>query len=80
MVSIHEKLLAEEILQESAELIAQCKRHGTKSHCKPAWREFCGWCSGKKIDHFTCSVASALQFLTEQFHEGQEYNRIAGYR
>ena len=80
MGSIHENLLAEEILQESAELIAQSRRQGTKSHYKSAWREFCGWCSGKKIDPFRCSLASVLQFLTEQFHEGREYNRIAGYR
>ena len=34
------------------------------------WRNFCGWCSGKKIDPFGCSLASVFQFLTEQYHEG----------
>ena len=44
------------------------------------WRNFCDWCSGKKIDPFGCSLASVFQFLTEQYHEGWEYNTIAGYR
>ena len=80
MDSIRGKLLAEGISPESAELIAQSRRQGTKSYYESAWRKFCGWCSGKKIDPFGCSLASVLQFLTKQFHEGWEYNTIAGYR
>ena len=80
MDSIREKLLAEGLLQESAELIAQSRRQGTKSRYELTWRTFCDWCSGKKIDPFGCSLASILQFLTEKFHEGREYDAIAGYR
>ena len=60
MDGIQGKLLAERISQESGELIAQSRRQGTKSHYESAWRKFCGWCSGKKIDSFGSSLASVL--------------------
>ena len=73
-------MLADGISKESDEPIAQSKRQGTNSHYESAWRKFCGWCSGKNIDPFGCSLASLLQCLTKQFHEGREYNTIADYR
>ena len=71
MDSIRGYLLADGISQESPELIGQSRRQGTKSHYELTWRKFCGWFYGRKIDPFGCSLAPVLQFLTEQFHEGQ---------
>ena len=54
-----------------------------KSVChesESAWRKFCGWFFGEKVNPFGCFLASVLQFLTEQFQEGREYNTIVGYR
>ena len=80
MDSIRGILLAERILQESSELYAQSRRQGTNYRYESAEGKHFGWCSGKKIDPFRCSLVSVLQFLTEQLHEGREYNLIFRYR
>ena len=80
MNSVLEKLLAEEISRESAELVLHARRKGTRSHYESAWRKFSSWCFKQKTDPFGCSLALILQFLTDQFKQGREYNTIAGYR
>ena len=78
--SIWVKFLADGIWQESVEPIAPSRRQGTKFHCESVWIKFRGWFFGEKVNPFGCFLASVLQFLTEQFQEGREYNTIVGYR
>lgn len=43
-------------------------------------RKWCGWCSRRQIDPIRSPIKFAIEFLSDQFDEGHEYNSIAGYR
>ena len=67
------------ISEEAANLITAASRQGTLKHYQSAWNKWSGWCSGKQIDPFRCSIDNVINFLTCTFNENKEYNTIAGY-
>ena len=68
------------ISEEAVKLITAARRQGTIKHYQSAWNKWSGWCSGKQIDPFRCSIDNVINFLTCTFNENKEYNTIAGYR
>lgn len=80
MDCVRKSLFAEGISEESAKLIIQARRGGTRSHYESAWGKWCSWCSERQISPTGCSLNHILQFLTELFHKGLEYSTISGYR
>lgn len=75
-----EKLQAERISQKTASLITASRRRGKTSHYESVWCKWSGWCDRKQVDPFRSTVNSVLEFLSDMFDEGFEYNTIAGYR
>ena len=80
MDSFRERLSSEEISKESATLITNARQSGTIAHYESSWRKWHSWCVRRQIDPIICSLTHILDFLTERFHEGFQYNTIAGFR
>ena len=80
MDSFRKRLSSEGISKESTTLTANARRSGTITHYKSSWRKWHSWCVGRQIDPIKCPLTHILDFLTECFHEGFQFNTIAGFR
>ena len=80
MDSFRERLSSEGISKESATLITNARQSGTIAHYESSWRKWHSWCVRRQIDPIKCYLTHILDFLTECFHEGFQYNTIAGFR
>ena len=78
--SFRERLPLEEIWKESATLIAETRRSGTITHYESSWRKWHSWRVRRQIDPIKCPLTHILDFLIERFHEGFQFNTIAGFR
>lgn len=77
---IRKNLIAEGVSEEAASLILQARRGSTRSHYESAWQQWDRWCNERQINPTGSSINYVLQFLTDLFKKGLEYNTIAGYR
>ena len=75
-----ERLSSEGISKESVTLIANVRRSGAIPHYESFWRKWHSWCVRRQIDPIKCPLTHVLDFLTECFHEGFQYNAIVGLR
>ena len=78
--SFRDKLKADGISEKTAGLITAARRKGTLSHYQSAWNKWDSWCNRRQIDSVRCPLNLVLEFLSDSFDEGLEYNTIAGYR
>ena len=61
-------------------LLANSRKLGTRRGYDSAWKKFSGWCRGRKVDPFQCSVQHILEFLAALFQEGYSYSSIGNAR
>ena len=80
MDSFRERLSSEGISKESATVIANVRRSGTLTHYESSWCKWHSWCVRKQIDPIKCPLTHILDILTECYHEGFQFNTIAGSR
>ena len=80
MDSLRERLSSEGISKESVPIIANARRSGTITHYKSSLRNWHNWCVRRQTDPIKCPLTHILDFLTECFPEGFQYNAIAGFR
>ena len=73
-------IASEGISKESATIIANARRAGTITHYESSLRKWHSWCVRRQIDPIKCPLTHILDFLTECFHEGFQFNTIAGFR
>jgi len=78
--SLRGKLQAEGVSEKAPNLITDSRREGTKSHYESSWRKWSSWCSKKQIDPFRSPITFVLEFLSDLFDQGLEYQTNAGYR
>ena len=79
MDNFRERLSSEGISKESATLIANATRSGTITHYESSWHKWNSWCVRRQIDPIKCPLTHILDFLTECFHEGFQFNTIARF-
>ena len=80
MDSFKERLSSEGISKESASFIANARRSGTVNHYESSWHKWHSWCVRRQIDPIKWPLTHILDFLTECFHEGFQFNAISGFR
>ena len=64
----------------AGDLIVAGNRPTTRAAYKSAFNIWKDWCSARGTDPLSCSLNTALEFLTEQFHEGKSSSTINVYR
>ena len=74
MNSFRERLSSEGISKKAATLITNARRSGTITHYESSWRKWHSWCVRRQIDSVKCPLTHILDFLTDCFHEGFQYN------
>ena len=65
--NFREKLFAEEISKNAAELTISAKRQGSITHYEPAWGKWDCWCSRKEVDPISGPLNAVLDSLAELF-------------
>ena len=78
--SFREKLSSEGLSEQAISLISDSRRKGTIRHYESSWGKWYSWCSERSLDPFRCDINSVIEFLTDLFQKGLEYNTICGYR
>ena len=78
--NFREKLFAERISKNDAELISSDTKQGSIAHYESAWGKWDSWSSRKQVDLISAPLNSVLDFLAELFHSGLEWSTISGYR
>ena len=75
--SVRQQALATGISVDAANLLAEFSwRKGTRCTYESAWRKWSGWCLSGKIDPLCSPVESVINFLTERYHQGDQYNTL----
>ena len=80
MASIRRALEEEGVSEDARELIVHSRRKGTSRNYGYASKKWTEWCRLRKIDPFSSSVSSVLNFLAELFRKGLESKTIGNYR
>jgi len=80
MENFRQKLSSDGLSEKAISLITGARRKSSISHYNSAWGKFSSWCIGKQADPFRCSLILILEFLTDSFDRGLQYNTLAGYR
>ena len=68
------------ISKRAIDLISNARRTGSQSNFESAWRKWVGCCQRKQTDPFSNHLREVLDFLTEIFELGFEYNTINTHR
>ena len=66
--------------EQVAERAARPQRESTLLVYESKWRRFVGWCSQRKVDPFTASVAVVGDFLLHLFDQKLAISTLEGYR
>ena len=66
--------------ETASNLIQDSRSVGTRKHYKSAWTNFESWCSERKTDPFSAPLDYILNYLSDLFDKGYEYNTINGHR
>jgi len=80
MENFRQKISSEGLSEKAISLISCKRRKSSVSHYNSAWGKFSSWCIGKQADPFRCSLILILEFLSESYEKGLQYNTLAGYR
>lgn len=59
-----------EFSEKDLSLITASWRPGTEKACNSAWKQWCGWCSKRKIAPFQDSIATVVEFITKNLKKG----------
>ena len=70
MKGLRRQLQAEEISEGAINLILASWRKKTNVSYNSAWRKWGRWCMDHNTDPFSASIASILEFLTQEFKAG----------
>ena len=62
--------------QRVAELVIESWRGNTNAAYNSAWRKWHSWCCRRSINPVSATVASIVEFLTDQFDLGLQYRTI----
>ena len=65
---------------EAARLITSSWTSGTDKQYNSAWKQWCSWCTQRKIDTLQPPVNEVANFLSKCFADGKSYSTINSYR
>ena len=75
--SVRQQALATGVSIEAANLLAEHSwRKGTKCTYESAWRKWSSWCVSREIDPLCSPVESVINYLTDRYHQGDQYNTL----
>ena len=79
--SVRDQALARGVSREAANLLAEHSwRRGTASALESAWGQWSRWCLPRKIDPLCSSVESVVNYLTDNYNRGDQYNTLNLHR
>ena len=67
-------LQTEGVLKRASDLISSSQDTGLLKHYESAWGVCVSWCSRQKVCPTRCEISYVLNFSTELFDEGHQYN------
>ena len=77
---VGQALRQQDFSEQVAERAACPQRESTLLVYESKWRRFVGWCSQRKVDTFTASVAVVGDFLLHLFDQKLAISTLEGYR
>lgn len=81
MAAIRQSLSHQKISKGVSSILLASWRKGTQKQYESAWRSFCGWCSERSCNPFSCSVKTILKYLSYLFYrKGFQYRTINVHR
>ena len=80
LVALRKRLQADNLSEESFQLISNSRRPSTRANYDGAWSRFSGWCSKRGADPVRCPLSTVLDYLSELHHEGASMGLIGTHR
>ena len=80
MKGLHQQYSAEDLSDQTIDLLESSQRPSTLHHYKTRWRKWGSLCLSRYIALVSPGVNCVLKFLSNLFSQGIEYRTINGYR
>ena len=62
--------------KDVANLLVAATRSSTSKTYESSWRRWCGWCSKRKVNPLSSTLANILSFFADCFKEGLQYRTL----